>query len=100
MQGDDNGRQGCDQAGGGETRNGVAHGHNGLPHLIDVATLAEDFALTERTIRRKVAQREIPYYRLGNSIRFDPVEIHACLKASRVAAHTSNPVGAKNGTRT
>ena len=77
----------------------VAHGHNGLPHLIDVATLAEHFALTERTIRRKVAQREFPYYKLGNSIRFDPVEIHACLEASRVAALTPSAAGAENGTR-
>lgn len=77
----------------------VARGHNGLPHLIDVATLAEHLGLTERTIRRKVAQREIPYYRLGNSIRFDPAEIQACLEASRVAALTPSAASAGNGTR-
>ena len=76
--------------------NGVSHGRYVLPHLIDVATLADHLGLTERTIRRKVAQGEIPYYRLGNSIRFDPVEIGAALEASRVANHRA---GAQNGTR-
>ncbi|MGH9165673.1 MAG: helix-turn-helix domain-containing protein [Acidimicrobiales bacterium] len=76
--------------------NVVAPGRYALPHLIDVATLAEHLGLTERTIRRKVAQGEIPYYKLGNSIRFDPVEIGACLEASRVANH---PAGADNGMR-
>lgn len=76
--------------------NGVSHGRYVLPHLIDVATLAEHLGLTERTIRRKVAQGELPYYRLGNSIRFDPVEIGAALEVSRVASHRT---GAQNGTR-
>ena len=76
--------------------NGVAHERYVLPHLIDVATLAEHLGLTERTIRRKVAQGELPYYRLGSSIRFDPVEVGAELEASRVAHHRG---GAQNGTR-
>lgn len=76
--------------------NGVSHGRYVLPHLIDVATLAEHLGLTERTIRRKVAQGEIPYYRLGNAIRFDPAEIGAALEASRVANHRA---GLQNGAR-
>ncbi len=83
-------------AGARLTGSGVAHGRYILPHLIDVATLAEHLGLTERTIRRKVAQGEIPHYKLGNSIRFDPVEIGACLEAARVASH---PAGTQNGTR-
>ena len=79
--------------------NGVAGGHDVLPHLIDVATLAEHLGLTERTIRRKVAQGEIPHYKIGNSIRFDPVEIEAWLKACRVAAHIPGTASAENGTR-
>lgn len=79
--------------------NGVAAGHNGLPHLIDVATLAERLALTERTIRRKVAQGQIAHYKLGNSIRFDPVEIEAWLEACRVTSLTPSPAGPQNGSR-
>ena len=78
--------------------NGVSHGRYVLPHLIDVATLAEHLGLTERTIRRKVAQGELPYYRLGNSIRFDPVEIHAWLKTCRVSVH-QHRVDAQDGAR-
>lgn len=80
-------------------RNGVAGGHNGLPHLIEVATLAEHLGLTERTIRGKVAQGGIPHYKIGNSIRFDPVEVEAWLKACRVAARIPSTGGAENGTR-
>ena len=75
----------------------AADGHNGLPHLIDVATLAVHLGLTERTIRRKVAQGEIPHYKIGNSIRFDPVEIEAWLKGCRVAAHVPKTASAENG---
>lgn len=79
--------------------NGADHGHTGLPHLIDVATLAEHLGLTERTIRRKVADGEIPHYKLGNSIRFDPVEIEAWLQACCVAPRTPTTAASPNGTR-
>ena len=79
--------------------NGADHGHTGLPHLIDVATLAEHLGLTERTIRRKVAGGEIPHFKLGNSIRFDPVEIEAWLQACRVGPHTPTTAASSNGTR-
>ena len=78
---------------------GVADGHDGLPHLIDVAILAAHLGLTERTIRRKVAQGEIPHYKLGNSIRFDPVEIQAWLKTCWVTADTCTAPDARDGTR-
>ena len=77
---------------------GADDGHTGLPHLIDVATLAEHLGLTERTIRRKVADGEIPHYKLGNSIRFDPVEIEAWLQACRVAPRTRTTAASLNGT--
>jgi len=78
---------------------GATARHNELPHLIDVATLAEHLGLTERTIRRKVAQGEIPHYRLGNAIRFDPTEIQAWLETTRVAVQVPVVAGAQNGTR-
>jgi len=78
---------------------GVASGRDGLAHLIDVATLAEHLGLTERTIRRKVAQGEIPHYKLGHAIRFDPAEVQAWLETSRVAPHTPSTNGAESGMR-
>ncbi len=77
--------------------NGADDGHTGLPHLIDVATLAQHLGVTERTIRRKVADGEIPHYKLGHSIRFDPVEIEAWLQACRVASDTATPPASKTG---
>ena len=78
---------------------GPAAGYNALPRLIDVATLAEHLGLTERTIRRKVAQGEIPHYKIGNAIRFDPAEIQAWLETTRVAVQVPVVAGAQNGTR-
>ncbi len=79
--------------------NGAADAHGGLPNLIDVATLAAHLGVTERTIRRRVAEGEIPFLKLGHLIRFDPLEIQVWLDEARVPPHTGHPVGAENGTR-
>lgn len=92
-------RTATEEAGARSNGNGIASGHNGLPQLIDVATLAELLRFTERTIRRRVARGEIPHYRLGNSIRFGAAEVEAWLASSRVVARTQNAAGVKNGTK-
>ena len=46
-----------------------------------------------------MADGEIPHYKLGNSIRFDPVEIEAWLQACRVAARVPTAAAGFNGTR-
>lgn len=78
---------------------GVGDGSAGLPHLIDVATVAAHLGLTERTIRRRVAHCEIPYFKLGHLVRFDPVEIQAWLEEARVAPHGRHSAEHPNGTR-
>ena len=98
-QGEDMDRTASKPMGARLNGNGFDHGNKGLPHLIDVATLAEHLGLTERTIRRKVAAGEIPHYKLGNSIRFDPVEIEGWLQACRVAARIPTTAASPNGTR-
>lgn len=77
----------------------VGDGPAGLPHLIDVATVAAHLGLTERTIRRRVAHSEIPYFKLGHLVRFDPAEIQAWLGEARVAPHVGNSAEHPNGTR-
>jgi hypothetical protein len=37
-----------------------------------------------RWVRRQVAQRAIPFYKLGALLRFDPAEVAAWLDAARV----------------
>lgn len=46
-----------------------------------------------------MADGEIPHYKLGNSIRFDPVEIEAWLQACRVAARVPGTAASPIGTR-
>jgi len=54
-----------------------------LPRLLDVAGVAEHLAVSERHIRRLVAERRIPYVKWGHLLRFDPDEIADWLDASR-----------------
>jgi excisionase family DNA binding protein len=46
-----------------------------LPHLLNAAELAERLAITERHVRRLVAERRIPYLKVGRFVRFDPVAV-------------------------
>jgi excisionase family DNA binding protein len=54
-----------------------------LPRLLDIAGVAEHLAVSERHIRRLVAERRIPYVKWGHLLRFDPDEIADWLDASR-----------------
>ena len=50
-----------------------------LPTLIDIATAAHHLGVTPRHIRRLVAERRIPYLKVGHYVRFDPGELQAWL---------------------
>ena len=54
-----------------------------LPRLLDIAGVAEHLAVSERHVRRLVAERRIPYVKWGHLLRFDPDEIAEWLDASR-----------------
>jgi len=54
-----------------------------LPRLLGIAAVAEHLAVSERHIRRLVAERRIPYVRWGHLLRFDPDEIADWLDARR-----------------
>lgn len=71
----------------------------GLPHLIDVATLAGRLGCSRRTVLRRVNAGEIPHYRIFGAIRFDEAEITAWLQNCHVVAQ-ARPGGADhNGDR-
>ena len=55
-----------------------------LPNLIDIPTAAEHLGTSPRHIRRLVAERRIPYLKLGHYVRFDPDELEAWLDDHRV----------------
>jgi excisionase family DNA binding protein len=55
-----------------------------LPTLIDIPTAAEHLGTSPRHIRRLVAERRIPYLKLGHYVRFDPDELETWLDDHRV----------------
>lgn len=48
--------------------------------LLDVHGVAARLNITVRHVRRLVAERRIPYLKVGSLLRFDPVEINAWLR--------------------
>jgi excisionase family DNA binding protein len=52
--------------------------------LVDITRAAERLGVTVRYMRRLVAERRIPYVKLGHLLRFDPVELEAWIDAARV----------------
>lgn len=52
--------------------------------LIDITAAAEQLGVTVRYMRRLVAERRIPYVKLGHYLRFDPAEIDAWIDRARV----------------
>ena len=66
---------------------------NEVPRLLDVVRLAERLGVTERHVRRLVAERRIPFLKWGRLLRFDPREIVAFLDDARVLPRSlSHPV--------
>jgi excisionase family DNA binding protein len=56
-----------------------------LPNLLDIDQLARHLGTSHRHIRRLIAEKRIPYVKVGRLIRFDPAEIGTWLNESRVA---------------
>ena len=46
-----------------------------LPRLLDIAGVAEHLGVSERHVRRLVAERRIPFIKWGHLLRFDPDEV-------------------------
>jgi excisionase family DNA binding protein len=46
-----------------------------LPTLLDIDQLAQHLGTSHRHIRRLIAERRIPYVKVGRLVRFDPDEI-------------------------
>lgn len=52
--------------------------------LLDVGEVADRMGVTVRFVRRLVAQRRLPYRKLGKFVRFDPAEVEDGINARRV----------------
>lgn len=55
-----------------------------LPHLLDIPALAEHLGITQRHVRRLVAERRLPFVKVGRLVRFDPEDVAGWLAARRV----------------
>jgi excisionase family DNA binding protein len=55
-----------------------------LPRLLDIEGVAEHLGVSERHVRRLVAERRIPFVKWGHLLRFDPAEIASWLDSVRV----------------
>lgn len=56
----------------------------GLPRLLSIGQLAERLGTTPRHVRRLVAERRVPFVKVGRLVRFDPDDITKWLDARRV----------------
>ncbi|MGI8753206.1 MAG: helix-turn-helix domain-containing protein [Acidimicrobiales bacterium] len=54
-----------------------------LPHLLTIEELAEHLGVTVRHVRRQVAERRVPYLKVGRLVRFDPDEISLWINEAR-----------------
>ena len=52
--------------------------------LLDVAAVAKAMGVTDRHIRRLVAERRIPFLKVGRFVRFDPGALDVWLDQQRV----------------
>lgn len=59
----------------------VSAGDHG--HLIGVDVLALRLGVSERFVRRLVAERRIPFFEVGRFVRFDPAEIDGWIEGCR-----------------
>jgi excisionase family DNA binding protein len=53
--------------------------------LLDIDGLATRLGVGARFVRRPVEERRVPFVKVGRLVRFDPVEVEAWIRASRVA---------------
>lgn len=54
-----------------------------VPQLLTMNELAQLLGVTNRHVRRLVAERRVPFLKIGRFVRFDPAEISAWLDSRR-----------------
>ncbi len=67
--------------------------------LLDIDGAAEHLCVTPRFIRRLVAERRLPFVKLGRHVRFDPADLDRFIEAGRVEAVDAAAVRRASQTR-
>jgi excisionase family DNA binding protein len=57
-----------------------------LPPLLTIDQLADRLGTTVRHVRRLIAERRVPYIKVGGRVRFDPEDIAVWLDHARVSS--------------
>jgi excisionase family DNA binding protein len=52
--------------------------------LLDIHAVAQALGITPRHVQRLVAERRIPFLKVGRFVRFDPAYLNLWLEAQRV----------------
>ena len=61
-----------------------------LPQLLTIDELAERLGVSIHHIRRLIAERRVPYLKVGRFVRFDPADIAAWLDDARHPQYLSH----------
>ncbi len=67
--------------------------------LLDADEVAKVFGVTPRHVRRLVAERRIPFVKVGRFVRFDPGELDIWLDQQRVDVVRRGPRAAGTASR-
>lgn len=54
--------------------------------LLDIEGVATSLGVTPRLLRRLVAERRIPFLKVGKFVRFDPAELSVWIDQQRIVA--------------
>jgi len=54
------------------------------PPLLDIHAVAQALGITSRHVQRLVAERRIPFLKVGRFVRFDPAVLNVWLEEQRV----------------
>lgn len=65
-----------------------------IDELLTIEQAAQRINMSARYVRRLVAEREIPVYRFGRSVRINPDDLAGFMASSRIEPITSTSVRA------
>ena len=68
------------------SKRAAVHQSTTTPPLLDANAVAEALGTTRRHVQRLVAERRIPFVKVGRFVRFDPAALDVWLDTQRVDA--------------
>lgn len=69
-----------------------------FPELIDIETLARLLGVSERYVRRMVAERRVPTVKVGHYVRFDLADVRRWVESQRRPIGSSWTIAGTAGT--